>query len=67
MYCSTYHIAHFTSYKQEASGVFLFVLTWVDFFFPFIFINWRLIALQYCNGFCHTLTSISHGFTWVDF
>ena len=27
-----------------------------DFFFPFIFISWRLITLQYCSGFCHTLT-----------
>ena len=26
------------------------------FFFPFIFIGWRLITLQYCSGFCHTLT-----------
>ena len=25
------------------------------FFFPFIFISWRLITLQYCSGFCHTL------------
>ena len=31
--------------------------------FPFIFISWRLITLQYCSGFCHTLTWISHGFT----
>ena len=23
------------------------------FFFPFIFISWRLIILQYCSGFCH--------------
>ena len=35
------------------------------FFFSFIFISWRLIALQYCSGFCHTLTRISHGFTCV--
>ena len=35
------------------------------FFFPFIFISWRLVTLQYCNGFCHTLTWISHGFTCV--
>ena len=35
------------------------------FFFSFIFISWRLITLQYCNGFCHTLTWISHGFTCV--
>ena len=26
------------------------------FFFPFIFISWRLITLQYYSGFCHTLT-----------
>ena len=26
------------------------------FFFPFIFISWRLIILQSCSGFCHTLT-----------
>ena len=33
--------------------------------FPFIFISWRLITLQYCSYFCHTLTSISHGCTCV--
>ena len=32
----------------------------VDFFF-----SWRLITLQYCSGFCHTLTRISHGFTCI--
>ena len=36
-----------------------------SFFFPFIFISWRLITLQYCSGFCHTLTWISHGFTCI--
>ena len=35
------------------------------FFFPFIFVSWRLITLQYCSGFCHKLTRISHGFTCV--
>ena len=35
------------------------------FFFSFIFISWRLITLQYCSGFCHTLTRISHGFTCI--
>ena len=35
------------------------------FFFQFIFISWRLITLQYCSGFCHTLTWISHGFTYI--
>ena len=23
--------------------------------FSFVFISWRLITLQYCSGFCHTL------------
>ena len=26
-----------------------------------IYFNWRLITSQYCSGFCHTLTWISHG------
>ena len=34
-------------------------------FFPLFFISWRLITLQYCSGFCHTLTWISLGFTCV--
>ena len=38
-----------------ASGSFLF--------FFFFLISWRLITLQYCSGFCHTLKWISHGFT----
>ena len=28
-------------------------------------LNWRLITLQYCSGFCHTLTWISHGDTYM--
>ena len=34
-------------------------------FFPFIFISWRLITLQYCSGFWYTLTWISYRFTCV--
>ena len=26
------------------------------FYYLFISISWRLITLQYCSGFCHTLT-----------
>ena len=40
-------------------------LLFTFFFFSFIFISWRLITLQYCSGFCHTLTWFSHGFTCV--
>ena len=35
------------------------------FFFLFTFISWRLITLQYCSGFCYTLTWISHGLTCI--
>ena len=31
----------------------------------FIYFYWRLITLQYCGGFCHTFTWISHGCTCV--
>ena len=33
--------------------------------FCFVFFNWRLITLQYCGGFRHTFTWISHGCTCV--
>ena len=29
--------------------------------FKCIYFNWSLITLQYCSGFCHTLTWISRG------
>ena len=32
----------------------------------FFFFNWKLITLQYCSGFCHTLTWISHGCIFVS-
>ena len=35
------------------------------FFFNINLFNWRLITLQYCSDFCHTLTRISHGWTCV--
>ena len=34
-------------------------------FLKFIYFNWRLITLQYCGYFCHTLTWIRHGCTCV--
>ena len=43
----------------------LFLINYL--FFSFIFISWRLITLQYCSGFCHTLTWISHGFTCIPY
>ena len=34
-------------------------------FLKFNYFNWRLITLQYCSGFCHTLTWIRHECTCV--
>ena len=34
------------------------------YFYSFIF-NWRIIAIQYCVGFCHTAAWISHRYTYV--
>ena len=34
-------------------------------FFKLIYFNWWLITLEYCGGFCHILTWISHGCTCV--
>ena len=38
------------------AGFILLLLFFIFNFFSFIFISWRLITLQYCSGFCHTLT-----------
>ena len=31
-----------------------------DFLKNCIYSNWRIVTLQYCDGFCHTLTWLSH-------
>ena len=47
---------------EKAAGRFHFQFSKTHFFcllcfvFSLIFISWRLITLQYCSGFCHTLT-----------
>ena len=40
----------------------LFIFYLLKNFFYLLF-NWRIIDLQYCAGFCHTPTSISHRYT----
>ena len=54
---------------------------WLNFFliftsylpFPFfcflkcIYFIWRIITLQYCDGFCHTSTSVGHGLYFYHF
>ena len=30
-----------------------------------MYLNWRILTLQYCGGFCHTFTWISYGYTCV--
>ena len=60
-------LPHQTTKEALQYSFFFFFLMfhYFIFFIPFIFISWRLITLQYCSGFCHTLTWISHGFTCV--
>ena len=52
------------NFTAEQSVLYFFLIFFI-FSFSFIFISWRLINLQYCSGFCHTLTWINHGFTCI--
>ena len=54
-----------TFYSVWFLFIFFFSFNFLFIYFSFIFISWRLITLQYCSGFCHTLTWISHGFTCI--
>ena len=60
-----YHAHHLHSKDFRSSVPEMETKTKYVFLFFFFFISWRLIALQYCSGFCHTLTRISHGFTCI--
>ena len=44
---------------------FFFIFYLFIFFVYFFKISWRLITLQYCSGFCHTLTWISLGYACI--
>ena len=39
---------------------FFFFFSWYTFF-----LNWSIITIQYCAGFCHTSTWISHRYTYA--
>ena len=58
---TTFNMLTFIINLQECNKICCFPML---FFFLF-FISWRLITLQYCSGFCHTLTWISHGYTCI--
>ena len=53
--------AHQTKQNRRRRGTYLKK----NYLFIYLFISWSLITLQYCSGFCHTLTWISHGFTCI--
>ena len=45
---------------------FFFWCICLSFFFKNLFIfNWRIIVLQYCVGFCHISTRISHRYIYI--
>ena len=61
-WCSGYSSVYWESRAPASKGCeverlcFFLLLFLFLFFFPLVFISWRLITLQYCGGFCHTLT-----------
>ena len=55
--------AHCSNLGFHFYTVFQFLL--IFFFNELIYFYWRLTTLQYCSGFCHTLTWISHGCTCI--
>ena len=59
-----------TIFKLTNCLFFLSALSPVFYYFSFfkklfIYFNWRIITLQYCDGFCHTSTWINHRYTYV--
>ena len=54
------NLRYYFQYKLEkvADNALVLLTPFKNFF---IYFCWRLITLQYCSGFCHTLTWISHG------
>ena len=52
-------------FKESKWNSLVISILFIYLFISFIFISWRLITLQCCSGFCHTLTWISHGFTCI--
>ena len=71
--CHPFHF--FPTYLPWSDGTRFHDLCFLNvevFFFFFLiimvfFLNWRLITLQYCSGFCHTLTRINYGCTCVPY
>ena len=63
--CISWTVTHFFFFNWIVYFIYLFIFIYL--FFSFIFISWRLITLQYCSGFCHTLTWISHGVTCIPY
>ena len=49
-------------HSSDSSDAFFFCLY---LFYYICLFNWRIIALQYWGGFCHTSTWISHRYTYV--
>ena len=68
---STISFSYAASFLFSSPGFIFFLTLFYLFFWGFTFLflinyfNWRLITLQYCSGFCYTLTWISHGYTCV--
>ena len=70
----SYHPTLAFSHRVQKSVLYIYVSFAVlhirssllpSFFLFLIYFSWRLITLQYCDGFCHVSMWISHGCTCV--
>ena len=59
--CESWTIKKAESQRIEAFDLWCWRRLSFLFIYSCIYFNWRLITLQYCSGFCHRLTWISHG------
>ena len=55
---------HHKCYKEPKDPQdYVFLVTPILLFLNYF--NWRVITLQYCDGFCHRATGMSHRYTYV--
>ena len=51
--------------QEMATNSSIFFFFQVESLLTYLFFNWRKIALQFCEDFCHTTMQISHNYTYM--
>ena len=67
LFANLLRISHLRTLLNESGlrSPYIWTFFFLFFLFSIYFISWKLITLQHCSGFCHTLTRIGHGSTCV--